>query len=284
MSKIDLFDQQWIDLVFDGKNEAYGAYKMRQNTNNRNLMAMIALVCGIALIVGFFVGFSYFKSNVLDKEDATEEKATEMSLTAENEEEEEIEEEETPVFEEETPPEMEEVLLEELVNSEKYTDFAMDDEKEKEVIKTAEEANEGTEVTATVEFHEGSEEGNKVMSEEKVIVEEKHEVEEEKVIHTIVEQMPSFPGGDAALAKFLSSNLRYPPRAEEMGIKGRVTCQFVVETDGSITDARVVRGVDPDLDREALRVIKSMPKWIPGKQNGKSVRVRFTCPINFTLQ
>ena len=284
MSKIDLFDQQWIDLVFDGKNEAYGAYQMRRNTSNRNLFAMLALVCGIALIVGLYLGFDAFKSGVLDKEDATEEKATEMTLTAENEEEEEIEEEETPVFEEETPPEMEEVLLEELVNSEKYTDFAMDDEKEKEVIKTAEEANEGTEVTATVEFHEGSEEGNKVMSEEKVIVEEKHEVEEEKVIHTIVEQMPSFPGGEAALAKFLSSNLRYPPRAEEMGIKGRVTCQFIVEADGRVTHVKVIRGVDPDLDDEAVRVIYRMPNWIPGKKEGKPVRVRYTCPINFTLQ
>jgi len=284
MSKIDLFDQQWIDLVFEGKNEAYGAYKMRQNTNSRNLMAMIALICGIAAIVLVFFLYSFAKDNVFAQDEEAADKATEMSLTAEAEEEEEQEEEEIVEFEEEIYPDQEEVLLEELVNSEKYTDFAMDDEKEKEVIKTAEEANEGTEMTATVEFHEGSEEGNKVMSEEKVIVEEKHEKEEEKVIHTIVEQMPTFPGGDAALMKYLSSNLRYPPRAEEMGIKGRVTCQFVVERDGSITDVKVVRGVDPDLDREAVRVIKSMPKWIPGKQNGKSVRVRYTCPINFTLQ
>jgi protein TonB len=284
MSKIDLFDQQWIDLVFEGKNEAYGAYKMRQDTNNRNLMAMLALIGGIAAIVLIFFLYGFAKDSILAANDAKDDKATEMSLTAEAEEEEvEEEEEETPIFDE-PEPEQEQVLLEELVNSEKYTDFAMDDEKEKEVIKTAEEANEGTEVTATVEFHEGSEEGNKVMSEEKVIVEEKKEVEEEKVIHNIVEQMPSFPGGNGALAQFLQKNLKYPPIAEENGIKGRVTCQFVVERDGSITDVQVVRGVDPSLDREAIRVIKSMPKWIPGKQNGKAVRVRFTCPITFTLQ
>ena len=102
-------------------------------------------------------------------------------------------------------------------------------------------------------------------------------------ISTIVEQMPSFPGGDAAMSKYLSTHLHYPPEAFKNRIQGRVTCQFVVETDGSITDARVVRGVDPDLDREALRVIKSMPKWIPGKTKGLPLRVRFTCPINFTL-
>ena len=105
----------------------------------------------------------------------------------------------------------------------------------------------------------------------------------ENTVLTVVDQMPEFPGGLEAMAKFLSSNLRYPPRAEEMGIKGRVTCQFIVETDGSITDVRVVRGVDPDLDREAMRVIKAMPKWIPGKKDGKPVRVRFTSPVNFTL-
>jgi len=282
MSKIDLFDQQWIDLVFEGKNEAYGAYKMRQDTNNRNLMAMLCLVGGIAAIVAIFLFWGFAKNNILA--DDTVEAATEVTLAADEAVEEEEEEVEEIVEFDEPEVQLEEVLLEELVNSEKYTDFAMDDEKEKEVIKTAEEANEGTEMTATVEFHEGSEEGSKVMDEKKEIVEEKHEVEEEKVIHNIVEQMPSFPGGPSALNAFLSKNLKYPPIAEENGIKGRVTCQFVVERDGSITDVKVVRGVDPSLDREAVRVIKSMPKWIPGKQNGKSVRVRFTCPITFTLQ
>ena len=282
MSKIDLFDQQWIDLVFEGKNEAYGAYKMRQNTSNRNFLAMLCLIGGIAAIVAIFLFYGFAKDSILAADEV--EAATEVTLAADEATEEEEEEVEEIVEFDEPDTQLEEVLLEELVNSEKYTDFAMDDEKEKEVIKTAEEANEGTEMTATVEFHEGSEEGSKVMDEQKTIVEEKHEVEEEKVIHNIVEQMPSFPGGPNALAQFLQKNLKYPPIAEENGIKGRVTCQFVVERDGSITDVKVVRGVDPSLDREAMRVIKAMPKWIPGKQNGKAVRVRFTCPITFTLQ
>lgn len=283
MSKIDLFDQQWIDLVFEGKNEAYGAYKMRQNTGNRNLMAMLALIAGIAGIVGFFLLYGVAKDAVFsDEGPATTQTVADFTDEDAKKEEEQAQEE---IFDEPEPePEIEVQAIQDIANSDLVTDFASEDNKEKEVVQTAAEANEGTAVTADVSFHEGSNEGTEIRNEDAELGNQKVEVEEEKVIHTIVEQMPTFPGGDGALMKYLSSNLRYPPRAEEMGIKGRVTCQFVVERDGSITDVKVVRGVDPDLDREAVRVIKSMPRWIPGKQNGKSVRVRYTCPINFTLQ
>lgn len=108
--------------------------------------------------------------------------------------------------------------------------------------------------------------------------------EEETVIFVVAETMPSFPGGDQALFKFLSENVKYPVIAQENNIQGRVICQFVVNRDGSIVDVEVVRSVDPSLDREAIRVIKSMPNWTPGKQRGKTVRVKFTLPVNFRLQ
>ncbi len=108
--------------------------------------------------------------------------------------------------------------------------------------------------------------------------------EEDQVIFQVVETMPSFPGGDADLFKFLSNNVKYPVIAQENGIQGRVICQFVVNKDGSIVDVEVVRAVDPSLDKEAIRVIKSMPNWTPGKQRGKSVRVKYTLPVNFKLQ
>lgn len=110
------------------------------------------------------------------------------------------------------------------------------------------------------------------------------EEEAAEEIFVVVEEQPEFPGGQAALMKFLSENIRYPVIAQENGIQGRVICSFVVEKDGSITDVQVVRGVDPSLDKEAVRVIQSMPKWKPGKQRGKAVRVRFTLPIVFRLQ
>ena len=116
-------------------------------------------------------------------------------------------------------------------------------------------------------------------------VEAPEEEEEEEVIFVVVESMPEFPGGQQALFKYLSENVKYPVIAQENGIQGRVICQFVVNKDGSIVDVEVVRsGGDPSLDKEAVRVIKSMPKWKPGKQRGKAVRVKYTVPVNFKLQ
>ena len=117
-------------------------------------------------------------------------------------------------------------------------------------------------------------------------VEEIVEVEEvEDEIFIIVEKMPEFPGGQQALFKYLSENVKYPVIAQENGIQGRVICQFTVNKDGSIVDVEVVRtGGDASLDKEAVRVIKSMPKWTPGKQRGQAVRVKYTVPVNFKLQ
>ena len=111
------------------------------------------------------------------------------------------------------------------------------------------------------------------------------EEEEEEVVFVVVESMPEFPGGQQALFKYLSENVKYPVIAQENGIQGRVICQFVVNKDGSIVEVEVVRsGGDPSLDKEAVRVIKTMPKWKPGKQRGKPVRVKYTVPVNFKLQ
>ena len=107
---------------------------------------------------------------------------------------------------------------------------------------------------------------------------------DEDVIHVSVEFMPEFPGGTAALMKYLGANIKYPTISQEMGSAGKVIVQFVVDKDGTITDPIVVRGVDAYLDKEAIRVISSMPKWKPGVQNGKKVRVKYTVPVVFRLQ
>lgn len=114
------------------------------------------------------------------------------------------------------------------------------------------------------------------------VVEEEEESAQQ--IFTVVEEMPKFPGGDAELLKFIAKSIKYPVIAQENGIQGRVICSFVVNRDGSVVDAEVLRGVDPSLDKEALRVIGTMPKWTPGKQRGKPVRVKYTVPITFRLQ
>ena len=112
---------------------------------------------------------------------------------------------------------------------------------------------------------------------------EEEEVEEQQIFQ-VVEEQPEFPGGMGECMKWLSKNMKYPQIAQENGVQGRVIVQFVVNKDGSIVDAVVARGVDPQLDKEALRVVGQMPKWKPGKQRGKEVRVRYTLPVMFRLQ
>ena len=116
-----------------------------------------------------------------------------------------------------------------------------------------------------------------------VEVEEEAEVAEEEIF-TIVETNPSFPGGEAKMYEYLGKNMDYPPIARDNNIQGRVYVSFVVEKNGSITDVRVLRGIGGGCDEEAMRVVKSMPGWSPGKQRGKAVRVRFNLPIVFKLQ
>jgi len=106
----------------------------------------------------------------------------------------------------------------------------------------------------------------------------------EQHIFMVVEQMPSFPGGTGALMKYLASHIKYPELAKESGIQGRVFINFVVEPDGTIDNVKVLRGIGGGCDEEAVRVVKSMPKWIPGRQRGKPVRVSFNLPVKFTLE
>ena len=130
-----------------------------------------------------------------------------------------------------------------------------------------------------------SEETNQAGEIKYVPVAVEEEEPEEQTIFEVVEQMPEFPnGGMAGLMQYLSKNIKYPTIAQENGTQGRVTVQFVVNRDGSIVDAKVLRGVDPYLDKEAIRVISSMPKWKPGMQRGKAVRVKYTVPVMFRLQ
>ena len=118
-------------------------------------------------------------------------------------------------------------------------------------------------------------------SDEMVAIEIEEESDEE--FFMVVENMPEFPGGDAGLMKYIQKNVKYPPIAKEYNITGKVYVSFIVDKSGSVTDVKIARGVDKSLDAEAVRVVKSLPKYKPGKQRGKAVRVMFTIPINFTL-
>lgn len=110
------------------------------------------------------------------------------------------------------------------------------------------------------------------------------EVALEEKVYEVVEEMPSFPGGQGAMFEFIANNIQYPIVAEENGVQGRVLVSFVIKKDGSLSNVRVVKSVDPALDKEAVRLIKSMPKWSPGKEKGRFVNVKFTVPVTFRLQ
>ena len=278
MSKIDLLDQKWIDLVFEGKNEAYGAYALRQDTSKRNLFAMLALFAGLIAIVATFLIVNVASEAIAR---AQAEHETEVTLEQIEEEVEEQEEEEI-VYELE---ELEQLVAEETVmNSEKFTAYEMEDDAPDQVTKTQDEVAQSDVAIGAIDYDQGSDEAEHVLKVNEKVVDEVPPAVEETKVFDVVEQMPSFPGGPSALMQFLSSNIKYPVVAEENGVQGRVVCTFVVEKDGSITDVRVIKSVDPSLDKEAMRVVKSMPKWIPGKQNGSAVRVKYTVPVTFRLQ
>ena len=155
---------------------------------------------------------------------------------------------------------------------------------EEDEIKSQDELAKNDKVAISIADVKGNDEINGAdIADFKEVVRPEAPKEEKEVPYQAVEQMPQFPGGDAELMKYIQDHLKYPVIAAENGIQGRVIVRFVVSKTGEIQDVTVLRGVDSSLDKEAVRVIKSMPKWIPGKQNGNNVAVYFTVPVMFKL-
>ena len=277
MSKIDLISNEWTDLVFEGRNQAYGAYKLRKGTAKRNVWALIIVGLAAALL---YLGLQLQKMAEANKK---VENTQAVELAKLNTEKKEAKVEKKEIIKQEP-----EKVVEQVKSSVKFTApiIKKDSEvKEEDEIKLDEVQKSDKAVGAfTVEGND--EVGGAVLkAKEDIAAPEppKHVVEETKIF-TVVEQMPMFPGGDGALMGYLRDNIHYPTVAAENGVQGRVVVGFVVERDGSITGVNILRGVDPSLDREAMRVVKSMPKWTPGKQNGSAVRVKYQVPVSFRLQ
>ncbi|ANU63813.1 energy transducer TonB [Muribaculum intestinale] len=279
---VDLSSKEWRDIVFEGKNQQFGAYEMRKNSDARHNKAMIVvvIVIAIAFILPLLVNTVLPKAEE-KPEDLTEQALVNLDNTVD--EEQDQPEEEQQRVEVEIP----EALPEEILNTVKVTELAIvEDEKvnAEDEIKTQDELKETTTAFGQSDFDKGTDDRNVVREhKDEIIVEEKKPVEENKVF-TAVEQMPQFPGGEAELMKYIQKNLKYPPVAMENNIQGRVVVQFVVTKTGKIGEVKVARGRDPDLDKEAVRVVKSLPDFIPGKMNGQSVNVWYTLPITFKLQ
>ena len=276
MAKIDLIDNGWVDLVFEGKNQAYGAYQLRKDTGKRNVYSLLVMFA-IGVAIAAFVAIKGVVENAM-KTDVGIEADVELAKLAEKKE---------AKVEKKEEPKVEKIEVEKVKSSVKFVPpvIKKDDEvKPEEELKSQEELNKTNTAIGAFDVKGNDEAAGEVLKAKEVIAQPEPPKEEETKVFDVVEQMPSFPGGQSALLQYLSSNIKYPVVAEENGVQGRVIVTFVVEKDGSITDVRVVKSVDPSLDKEAQRVVKSMPKWIPGKQNGAAVRVKYTVPVTFRLQ
>lgn len=275
MSKVDLIDKGWVDLVFEGRNQEYGAYRLRKNTGKRNAYAIV-IVCALAALAFAAISIVAF----IESQQAKVAITTDVELSQLAKKKEVKVERKEPV-----KVEMEQKVIEKVKSSVKFVAPVIKKDEEvapEDELKTQDDLAKSTTAIGSFDVKGNDEAAGEVLKAKEIVAQEAPK-EEEKVFD-VVEQMPSFPGGDAALFEYLSKNIRYPAIAEENGVQGRVIITFVVERDGHITDVKVIKSVDPSLDKEARRVVSSMPKWIPGKQNGSAVRVKYTVPVTFRLQ
>ena len=276
---VDLSSKEWCDIVFDGKNKEYGAYQLRATSVKRHTKALLSVVIVLALILTaiILVMTGVFKSADEDINAKNEQEEVIMAPEDIPEEEEQME---IPELKPEEVQAEEEVAATQAVTEVKIVETV---DKDREV-KDQEQVLENT-AQLGADDHKGVEDVNRdrVVKEVVEVKPVEKPKEEGPLSVAMVEQKPSFPGGESAMYKWLQDNIIYPAAASEEGVQGKVTVQFIVEKDGSITHVQVVRGKRPALDAEAARVIRKMPRWTPGRNNGQPVRVTYHLPVQFKL-
>lgn len=277
MAKIDLISRDWTEMVFEGRNKEYGAYRLRKNAGKRNLYSLITIFIAALAIWG---GISLVKFVESRTKSVAQTSVAELSALNQPKKKAEVKQQKKVKLEQ---PEK---VVERVKSSVKFTApvIKKDDEvKPEDELKTQDELMSTKTAIGALDVKGNDDASGEVLKLKEAVAQPEPKPEVEKVFD-VVEQMPSFPGGPSALMEWLSNNVKYPVVAQENGVQGRVVVSFVVERDGSITDVKVVRGVDPSLDKEASRVVRAMPRWIPGKQNGSAVRVKYNVPVAFRLQ
>lgn len=264
--KLNIFQDEWCDILFEDRNHSYGAFTLRKKTSKHHLFAILITVSLFTLGVSMP---SIIKS-VLPK---TREVNVEVTTLSDLKAPKKVAEQAKDVFVKKVEP---------IKAAIKFVppQIKPDEEvKEVDTIRTQEDLNLSKKMISTVNVEGVVDDPNAVdATEVNQIIEEP----KEEPPFTYVEQMPEFPEGD--ILSYIVKKIRYPDVAAENGISGKVYVQFVVGKSGEITDVTVLRGVDPSLDQEAVRVIKSLPRWKPGKQNGNPVRVLMSIPVNFRLE
>lgn len=284
---VDLTSKEWRDIVFSNKNKEFGAYQLRAKSDKRHNMAVLYTLIGLVIVLFLIFGYSKYSDYQAEKAALeAKEKAEKMSQAILEQVEETPEEDDE--IEEQKFEQPEVVVPEEVLATVQVTQIAIvDADKVKNAVMDMETQQEDNTARGVVN-QEGSDDADKfkAVQEQVVVKEPEPEVQKpkEEQIFIAVEQPAEFPGGMAALMRWLNNNMRYPEAAQQNDIQGRVIVNFVVEKDGSIANVKIAKGVDKDLDREALRVVKKMPKWQPGKNNGVAVRSYFNLPVIFRLQ
>jgi periplasmic protein TonB len=258
-TNVALPQQQWEDIVFEGRNQSYGAYVLRKIYSKHLLIAVFGTIALIALMV-----YGPAIAEMLKGEEEVEKVAPKKLVYTELSAPPPIDKPKPP------PPQIQLPKLQKVI---KFVPPKVVKEEVVEEVPTIEEIKQNE--VAAVEVEGPTE----VVFEEPAPV----VVEDDNKIFMVVEQQPEFEGGYEAMTKFIAKNLRYPASARRMGIDGTVYVSFVVGKDGTITDVKILRGISADCDKEAVRVVQMMPPWKPGKQNGKPVFVRFNLPIKFKL-
>ena len=281
MSKIDLKSREWCELVFEGRNKAYGAYDLRAKSGRRHLYAIIDIIIGI-IIIGILIGIFLAAQEAIKNSFAVEEDlVTELSELKK----EEVKKEEKKV---EIPQEQKQEIQKVAVKASiaftvpEIVDQVDDTKK----LKNQEELNRSNISIASQDYEGDSKDGINIddLRDNQSAGGTSAPVEEEATVYNVVEQMPQFPGGEAALLKYVATHLKYPAIAQEQEISGVVTLRFVVLEDGSVGDVIIMKSLEKHCDEEAKRVVKSLPRFIPGKQQGKAVRVWYTLPVRYVLQ
>ncbi len=276
MAKLDLISLEWTDLVFEGRNKDYGAYQLRKGTSKRNIWSIIIVALAAVLL---YLGLTLHRMAAANRT-VENTQAIELTNLESKKKEAKVEKKEQIKVEPEK-------TVERVKSSVKFTAPVIKKDnlvKEEDEIKL-DEIEKSNKAIGALTVEGNDEVGGEVLQlREQIAAPEPPKPAEENKVHDFVEQMPSFPGGMGALMSWLSQNIKYPVIAAENGVEGRVIVQFVVEKDGSITDVKIAKSVDPSLDKEATRVVSSMPHWIAGRQNGNPVRVKYTVPVTFKLQ
>lgn len=279
MSKVDLISREWCELVFEGRNKTYGAYNLRANAGSRQLRSVIIVAL---LIVAIFILAAvksavdaYIEANAPKVDEVTE--LQELKKDDKKQEEKKVE-----VQQEEVKPKVE------LKSSIAFTvPEIVDQVDESRKLKTQDQLQKDK-VAIDISDIVGNDDAKAFASQVADKIQaggETHQAEEDKnKVYAVVEQQPEFPGGEGALLSYINSHIKYPPTAAEEGVQGKVVLRFVVLENGQVGEVKVASSLHKLCDAEAVRVVKSLPRFVPGKQQGKAVKCWYTLPVRFVLQ